>query len=315
MNIANIQEKLVKNNYYNNIFDVCSNERKKVSIRTRKKCRTRIDNVSDTLLNNGFVVRKTPCRSGRKLKCMRHSCKKTNKRYCPLCYFTRNRLKSVCVELNSNVVTKLSKNFVLIPNAFPYLDNQFLITVRSHKKQMDIINKYCVELYRVFVDILKNNEDGKIFFNGDCGNSLEHFHCQFTTTEFPIFLELPDFDGIINNKRFRGYYVKVYSSSKFRDLIRILTNKGISFNFILQKGIYNYFDVVFFVRNCNRILTKDLNFGATELAGLINTRNGKFKAKEIAKYMEETNNIINYNVFNEGDESITRSMIKSSLLE
>ena len=28
---------------------------------------------------------------------------------------------------------------------------------------MDIINKYCVELYRVFVDILKNNEDGKIF--------------------------------------------------------------------------------------------------------------------------------------------------------
>ena len=34
MNIASIQEKLVKNNYYNNIFDVCSNERKKVSIRT-----------------------------------------------------------------------------------------------------------------------------------------------------------------------------------------------------------------------------------------------------------------------------------------
>ena len=109
--------------------------------------------------------------------------------------------------------------------------------------------------------------------------------------------------------------LKFYSSSKFRDLIRILTNKGISFNFILQKGIYNYFDVIFFVRNCNRILTKDLNFGATELAGLINTRNGKFKPKEIAKYMEETNNIINYNVFNEGDESITRSMIKSSLLE
>ena len=75
-----------------------------------------------------------------------------------------------------------------------------------------------------------------------------------------LFLELPDFDGVINNKRFRGYYVKVYSSSKFRDLIRILTNKGISFNFILQKGIYNYFDIIFFVRNCNRILTKDLNF-------------------------------------------------------
>ena len=155
----------------------------------------------------------------------------------------------------------------------------------------------------------------KYFLMEIVGNSLEHFHCQFTTTEFPIFFELPDFDGVINNKRFRGYYVKVYSSSKFRDLIRILTNKGISFNFILQKGIYNYFDIIFFVRNCNRILTKDLNFGATELAGLINTRNGKFKAKEIAKYMEETNNIINYNVFNEGDESITRSMIKSSLLE
>ena len=41
MNIA-IPRKNFKNNYYNNIFDVCS---LKKGIQTRKTCRTRIDKV------------------------------------------------------------------------------------------------------------------------------------------------------------------------------------------------------------------------------------------------------------------------------
>ena len=72
-----------------------------------------------------------------------------------------------------------------------------------------------------------------------------------------------------------------------------------SYNFIinLKDDIYQ----CIFIRNSEKVVP-NLNFGSTELAGIIGSNKDDFKntKDDIEKYLEETNNISNYNFMDKG---------------
>jgi len=216
---------------------------------------------------------------------------------CPLCYFTDTDITTVCTSIDKIKQYDLDDRFIMIPNAFPYLDNQFLITVREHKTQFDVVNNSAKGLLHNINKLLIANPTSVVFFNGMCGNSLEHFHCQITTRDFPIFKYFPSNNGnsgLINTNGFTGWFIRFsYKSANiFYNMIKKL--QDYSYNFILKKND-DLFHCVFFIRkNCDTV-KPNLNFGATELAGVIASNKDNFPNKhDIDNYLTTTNNISNY---------------------
>ena len=291
LNLKRLKQNLVDKGFYNIITSSCNDNN------VTTNCKDRISGLeTGSIKDTEFITITTPCRIGRDINCMIKLCDQDQPTtLCPLCYFT-NTNKTVCSSIDKIEQYDLEDGFIMIPNAFPYLDNHFLITVREHKTQFEVVNNSAINLLNKINKLLIINPTSVIFFNGMCGNSLEHFHCQITTTDFPIFNHVPLTNGLIDTQDFRGWFISfsyenVYIFSDMIEKIKIH-----SYNFILKKN-GDVFHCVFFIRqNCDTV-EPNLNFGSTELAGVIaSSSKYNFPNKDdINKYLNITNNVSNYN--------------------
>jgi len=211
---------------------------------------------------------------------------------------------------------------IILPNPFPYFYKQFLITTENlenkpHKTQRIFQNdfSYFLKVLKVANELCKQ-KDGIVFFNGICGNSLEHFHCQFAQQKLPIFDFIDNKDGSEdnlltvekgvqvlyntkdNNQFFRGVVFSNFSmdnlSKKVEIYVNELTKRGYLYNFIIRKK-GSRLQMVLFIRNCKvKKGTIDFNFGSTELGG-ISVKSERYYdtigEKDIVKYLDETNSV------------------------
>jgi hypothetical protein len=254
-----------------------------------------------------------PCRIGREIKncgkkvvCVGGECVvEEPKTTCPLCGVVKDTGVSPCTQLNKIIRTETGDDeLIIIPNAFPYLEQHFLITSKTHLKQ-DFIND-AANLGRV-VDIaerllplqLKAGVGGVVFFNGYCGNSLEHFHCQYTISKFPIFENITLENGLLENPHFRGYVI----TNAAADLVKRMSGAiskilaaGLLYNFIMRRIADGRLQAVLFVRSCKLAPGMlDMNFGATELSGVIaSAKKLKNTEEEIMAYVNYTNRVEDY---------------------
>lgn len=294
LHLETLKQTLLDEGFYNIITSSCNNNNN-----NNNRCRDRIDQIKiGNIQDTEFITITTPCRIGRDINCMIESDNMCNQPTitCPLCYFTKDTITTVCTNIDKIKQYKLDDEFIMIPNAFPYLDNHFLITVRDHKTQFDIVNRSAIGLLNNINKLLITNPTSVIFFNGMCGNSLEHFHCQITTTDFPIFKYIPSNNGnngLINTNGFRGWFIifSYESADIFYNMIKKL--KDYSYNFILKKND-DFFHCVFFIRkNCDTV-KPNLKFGSTELAGVIASNKDIPNKDDIVNYLNITNNLSNY---------------------
>ena len=122
-------------------------------------------------LKDGFKYTCAACRDGRK-----EQGEILNGR-CPLCNLTDPHLPKPLTKVQW---IDWSNRFVIIPNAYPYMQNHINFISRNHETQ-DIIreSKTLKDLFKFY------NELGKkkwvLFFNHLIGNSLNHFHFHATT--------------------------------------------------------------------------------------------------------------------------------------
>uniref|UniRef100_A0A6C0I574 HIT domain-containing protein n=1 Tax=viral metagenome TaxID=1070528 RepID=A0A6C0I574_9ZZZZ len=296
LDIKKLKRKLLNKGFYDIITSSCNTNNNNNNINL---CQNRIDQIKiGNIQDTEFITITTPCRIGRDINCMIESDTMCNSSItCPLCYFTKKNVETVCTSIDKIKRYNLDDGFIMIPNAFPYLDNHFLITVSTHVTQFDMITNSVIQLFGNIYKLLLTNPTGVIFFNGMCGNSLEHFHCQITTTEFPIFKYVPSKNGLINTHGFRGWFITFSYENRniFYEMIDKL--KKTSYNFILK--IHNdKFHCIFFIRNnCNKV-RPNLNFGSTELAGVIGSNKDNFPNKDVIDtYLDITNNVSNYTFF------------------
>jgi hypothetical protein len=305
IDIKKIYDKLIADGFYENIsVKVCDENKKDDTITIPDFCESRISGVNKNSVVAGFDLYISPCRIGRKSQyCSKQviNCSiEDNIQKCPLCSILDNNTINPCVALNAKIITPLQSIFLLVPNAYPYLDNQFLITTKSHFKQMDVINDNIDILFQIFLNLLTTDKD-VIFFNGICGNSLEHFHCQYTTSVFPIFTSLTkENSGFYEFSYFRGY---VLNTSNYTDILGLITKiiySDFTYNFIVRKIDNNTLQFVFFIRRCIIYNIPDLNFGATELSGIIvgstSEDLGVFTEDNIIEYINQTNSKDNYKI-------------------
>jgi hypothetical protein len=305
IDIKKIYDKLVADGFYENIYlKVCNKIQKDNTITIPDFCESRISGLNKNSVVAGFELYISPCRIGRKSQyCSKQviNCSiEDNMQKCPLCSILDNNTINPCFALNAKIITPLQTIFLLVPNAYPYLDNQFLITTKTHFKQMDVINDNIDILFQIFLNLLTIDRD-VIFFNGICGNSLEHFHCQYTTSVFPIFTSLTkENSGFYEFSYFRGY---VLNTSNYTDILGLITkiiDNDFTYNFIVRKIDDNTLQFVFFIRKCIVYNIPDLNFGATELSGIIVGSTSEdlsvFTEDNIMEYINQTNSKDNYNI-------------------
>ena len=324
MNIKGIYQELINNGFYKNIsIKICKEEKNDDSIEIPEKCNDRLSGIEKINVVEGFDIYISPCRIGRKSKYCSNkivdcSLIKDNETNCPICFVINDTIINPCLPLNSKIKVTLNDNFLLLPNAYPYLEHQFLITTNTHYKQMNVfINDVFInELFTIFLQIL--NYDDVLFFNGICGNSLEHFHCQYTTSQFPFLQQLEKtFSGFYNIYPFRAYVLNTSDYTDMLTLINKINDKGLTFNFITRKSNESTLQIIFFIRNCiSDGSTLDLNFGATELSGIIVGTNINditiFTKENIDNYINLTNNITNY-IDLTGGEKIKKNLKKSKI--
>ena len=309
--LETLKQKLVDKQFYDIITSRCNDNN------VTTNCSDRISGLEKGIIKDTEFIRiTTPCRIGRDINCMTNVCiKNETTTTCPLCYFTsKNKTETVCSNIDQIGQYDLKHGFIMIPNAFPYLDNHFLITVKEHKTQFDVVNNLAKNLLDNINDLLIINPTSVIFFNGMCGNSLEHFHCQITTTQFPIFNYVPQNNGLINRDDFRGWFISFSYENVgiFSDMIEKI--KDHSYNFILKKNGDLFYCVFFIRKNCD-IVQPNLNFGSTELAGVIaSSSTDNFPNKDdINEYLKITNNESNYDFLkNSGGKRKSRRNKKSN---
>jgi hypothetical protein len=306
--LDNIYKELIKNGFYENIRikNDCSDETiQDDSIIIPHLCSDRKSKIEPYKTLGIFIFYKTPCRIGRSsIYCSNilKDCKiiKNNER-CPICNIINLDVQSQCEPLNHilklNIISEECP-LIIIPNAYPYLETQFLIVSRYHYKQIESLNIVALvnNLFRICNNILAIGK-GVVFFNGICGNSLEHFHCQYTTTEMPLFnIISEDHEGIFNKSGLRGYSIIVSDDfSLFIKYTQIIIKNNLTYNFITRK-VTKGLQIVLFIRNCKTPDgIKNLGYGATELSGIIvSNEELTISDKDIIEYLEVTNRESDY---------------------
>ena len=308
--INTIYNNLIYNNFYDNInIQYCKGQiASDPTIDIPTKCKNRFDEIKSYKSINGFNFFVSPCRIGRESKfCSQRvqNCLLTkNAISCPICNISDRTEVNPCRQLNNIIITELDDMFILLPNAYPYLEKQFLITTKNHILQIDLLDNIEIlsNLINIFVETLDDNS--VIFFNGICGNSLEHFHCQYTTSKFPIFDQLQkDFTGFYQNNLFRGYVCIIPNKDvkEIFDLIQKIKMHNLTYNFITRKISELNLQIIFFIRFCHvNKNVKDLNFGATELSGVIvSNKELSYSDTDITNYLDSTNRISDYEKFSD----------------
>jgi len=313
IDLASVYEQLKAGGFYDNINKLSFGS-KTVNLPNinrqvkENRCADRVSNEEHyKTIGDYYKLYISPCRIGREIKncakkvvCVGESCVvKEPETACPLCGVVKDTGVSPCSQLNKIIRTETGdEELIIIPNAFPYLERHFLITSKSHLKQ-DFINT-AANLGRV-VDIAERllTADGVVFFNGYCGNSLEHFHCQYTISKFPIFENITLENGLLENPHFRGYVITDAGAElvqRMSGAISKIVTAGLLYNFIMRRIDDGRLQVVLFVRSCKLAPGMlDMNFGATELSGVIaSAKKLKNTEEEIMAYVNYTNRVEDY---------------------
>ena len=312
IDIDHIYNNLLYNGFYHNINIISDDPTKSIkddSITIPKSCNNRESNIVMYKMLGSFILLKSPCRIGRSSHyCSKKYCFKNcsiidNDNTCPICNIIDLNVISPCAPLNKIIRLRIQCEYplIIIPNAYPYLEKHFLIVSPSHSNQIDSLKNEIIiyNLFTIFNTILKIGK-GVVFFNGMCGNSLEHFHCQYTTTKMPLFEEMDEtYEGIYNNNELRGYSIIISDNiDLFITCTQIIIDNDLTYNFIVRK-VNKGLQIVLFIRYCkvpNGI--KDLNFGSTELSGIIvSNEELSIDLNDIRNYINETNRLIDYDFF------------------
>ena len=307
IDLEHIYNKLLSNGFYKNISvktDCSGATIKDDSIIIPKSCSDRISNIVKYKSIGPFILLKSPCRIGRGSRyCSKNfkDCKIIeNDEKCPICNIISLDVDSPCEQLNHIIRLYINSDspLIIIPNAYPYLDKHFLIVSPNHNKQMESLkNKTLVNNLFTICNTILQIGNGVVFFNGICGNSLEHFHCQYTTTKMPLFTMITeDHVGIFYKDGLRGYSIIISDNiDLFIKCTNIIIKNNLTYNFITRK-VKTGLQIVLFIRNCvipNGV--KDLNFGSTELSGIIvSNEELTINEEDIKKYLDATNRAIDY---------------------
>lgn len=318
INIDEIYQELIRSGFYENIsLDICGEKKPDDTIVIPEECENRLSGIRKIIQLGDFEIYISPCRVGRTSKnCPKQVIKRETATKtecflentdisCPLCLVIDDSKVTPCEPLTHLRIgtLQLSANFILIPNAYPYLEKQFLITTPIHSSQIETLNQpdNVQQLYDIFIRILNLNED-MVFFNGICGNSLLHFHCQYTTSSVPMFRLLPiDFEGYYEHNLFRGFVLIATDYRQVLDVINRINLLNFTYNFICRKVNEHTLQFVFYIRFCDYEHFKDLNLGSTELSGVIYSNSPPtYDLNDINDYLELTNNKNNYINFMSG---------------
>jgi len=313
IDLASVYEQLKAGGFYDNINKLVFGS-KTVNLPNinrqvnENRCADRVSNEEHyKTIGDYYKLYVAPCPIGREIKncskkviCVGEQCTiKEPDTTCPLCGVVKDTGVSPCTQLNKIIRTKTGDDeLIIIPNAFPYLERHFLITSKSHLKQ-DFINT-AANLGRV-VGIAERllTTEGVVFFNGYCGNSLEHFHCQYTISKFPIFENITVENGLLENPHFRGYVITGTGAELVQRMsvaISKIVAAGLLYNFIMRRIADGRLQAVLFVRSCKLASGMlDMNFGATELSGVIaSAKKLKDTEEEIMAYVNYTNRAEDY---------------------
>lgn len=263
-----IELKLTKNRFFD-------------PIDRRATCATRKSKMQDfERPDDYFVERWTPCRVGRS---------KTER--CPICDVML-ATERVGAPLNRAIGIQIVglNNMAFIPNAFPYTSNHWLL-VRTDHYWGHYHNRRATQRGALRIkDVMRVAlawQSGSFFFNGMCGNSLEHFHVHFTSELLPLFRGNDNqwkqnvSQCALKNRWgcmcYRGEMFK-FTLSNYGQVARVvtekaqaLTKKGADINYagFVSKGVGH---LLLIGRECAE---NKLGFGSSELAGLLTSADKK----------------------------------------
>lgn len=281
-------------------------------------CRDRRqDNVLYYINEFGMQFYKTTCRLGRNLTLCngyvdtkKHTIYVPRKDLCMLCLTIRNAPNSPCMPFRALKIIA-SHGFLLFPNAFPYFPMHFLITTIDHTTQDAIATRELLLPFANIIHALCMVENDTIFFNGMCGNSMDHFHAHYVEFPFPIYNQLQEYmaSGPTSTATYQS--CRIYVLRKFRGWITglllhceeihvimecmylfmesiVRIDETITSNFIIHKK-ETFYECILFVR---RIIPKSLNYGANELGGFVASMYEKRPStEEIASYFDASNRV------------------------
>jgi hypothetical protein len=266
----------------------------------------------------GMKFYKTTCRLGRNLTLCNgyvdtkeHTINVPQKDLCILCLTIRNAPNSPCLPFRAMKFIA-SHGFLLFPNAFPYFPMHFLITTMDHTTQDAIATRELLLPFGQIVQALCMVENDTIFFNGMCGNSMDHFHAHYVEFPFPIYPMLHEYTTASDQKitftyqsecriylvqNFRGWITGLLLHCKeiqpimecMHMFISSIGEIGATSNFIIHKK-GSIYECILFVR---RIIPQSLNYGANELGGIVAFMSEKQlpDTKKIELYLKASNRI------------------------
>ena len=288
--IENINNDKNLRNKINNLYKELNNKKffRSVNSKLLNNCVNRRNKIRNEKLSfnelgiNIGIPFYTKCRQRLKLK---------DPSSCVLC--NPFKLYNIINESSEKIAaTKLLswRGYYIEPNLFPYMDNQILIFSKTHlninNEGKEIGTQYSIK-YKEYKDDIFDyfiliNRNISVFFNGVCGNSLNHFHFHSTTFIFPIEKYLREFKNnsniiheikynvygtVINHYCYRGIYLKTDISNKlylkylYSIYIDYSIKRGYYISFLLYR-IDNELNFVLFIQ------TKSGGpYGASDLAG------------------------------------------------
>lgn len=282
------------------------------------QCRDRRQDIVLYYVNEfGMQFYKTTCRLGRNLTLCNGYVDTENdtiyvpqKDLCMLCLTIRNAPNSPCLPFRAMKFIA-SHGFLLFPNAFPYFSIHFLITTIDHTTQDAIATRELLLPFGHIVQALCMVENDTIFFNGMCGNSMDHFHAHYVEFPFPIYPMLQEYMASGTTSKAAATYqsCRIYLVQKFRGwitgfllhceeihpimecmhlFISTIGEIGATSNFIIHKKGPIY-ECILFVR---RIIPHSLNYGANELGGVVASMYEKRpRTEDIASYFDASNRV------------------------
>jgi len=276
----------------------------------------------------GIIFISTPClRYELMQQCWRIASNNAQTQSCPLCSSINSYYLSPCIPMTLINYLVLD-GMVIMPDGFPFMEKSFLITFPYHKTQK-IMQEDVEILYKILkiADVICNNKN-IMFFNGTCGNNVEHFHVHFcnlylmndvrTPINVPIFeyidshyntletifskynditikiVKPTDKNIFFTGLLFAGTSIKLLSETVFAYII-ITTELGYGYNFILRKN-NSIIQIILFIRNITNPIPENLNLDALATAGIINfSTNTDIKItssdQDYIDYINATNNI------------------------
>lgn len=159
-----------------------------------------------------------------------------NKSICPLCISSQNyKLKYPY----NQIICLLWRNFIILPNAFPYLNNHLLIQSSRHLNNnigvQEDMHKYSDILYDI-ISLIKFIKIGTILFNGMIGNSQIHLHTHYTTDILPLQKNIKKYNHdkeIIVTSNKTKIYIYNDNINHCKNFIRMVNN-----NIIIYEDIF-----------------------------------------------------------------------------